>query len=93
MTTRGQMAAAGVAWALAILACAIAGVAVLAWSNAQRIRRQRVRLNRLLRRYERAESDLLSLRKRHAAQVASSLDTPKGTIDFRSQFGEDLYLW
>ncbi|MCH7791690.1 MAG: FkbM family methyltransferase [Planctomycetes bacterium] len=93
MTTLGQMAAAGVAWALAVLACALVGVTGLAWSNARRIRRQRVRLNRLLRRYERAESDLLSLRKQHAAQVASSLDTPKGTIDFRSQFGEDLYLW
>ena len=94
MTTLGQMAAAGVAWALVILACAIVGVAALAWSNGRRIRRQRVRLNRVLRRFERAEVELLRLRKTVAAQAAARAGgDPNAAIEFRSQFGEDVYVW
>ena len=78
---------------LLLAALAALTALIFAWSNTRRLRRQRVRLTRLLRRFERSESDLLTLRKQHAAQIASKPDTPKSTIDFRSQFGEDLYLW
>ena len=94
MTTLGQIAAAGVAWALAILSGAVVGVGALAWRTAVRTRRQRVRLNRVLRRFERAEMELLRLRKTVAAQSAArSGGDPSVPIEFRSQFGEDVYVW
>ncbi len=80
--------------ALTLVISALAVTALIfAIANTRRLNRQRIRLNRLLRRFERAESDLLSLRKRHASQIASQPNPPPITIDFRSQFGEDLYLW
>lgn len=77
---------------LAIAALALTAL-MFALATTRRLKRHTIRLNRLLRRFERAESDLLNLRKRHAAQIASYPDPPRITVDFRSQFGEDLYLW
>jgi FkbM family methyltransferase len=84
---------------LAALAVVLALAAlVLAWANTRRIGRERVRLGRIQRRFERAEADLLHLRKRTAVaqagrQAVSNPDATTDPIAFHSQFGEDVYLW
>ena len=95
---------------LALIAVALALAAlVVAWANTRRIGRERVRLGRIQKRFERAEADLLNLRKTAAVAQASRAAPNPGTssditditdttgthhpVAFHSQFGEDVYLW
>lgn len=79
--------------AIAIILLSAAIVLVVAVSE-----RRHKRIGRRLRRFERAETDLLRLRRlvyadRAAAVLAREGRTPVYPIEFPSQFGEDMLLW
>jgi FkbM family methyltransferase len=79
--------------AIAIVLLAVALVAVVAVME-----RRHVRVQRRLRRFERAETDLLRLRRlvyadRAMVAMAKAGRTPVYPITFPSQFGEDMLLW
>jgi len=81
---------------LALIAAALGGF--LALQNARRLRRQRIRMNRIKTRYERAEAELLRTRKTLCSMQAGRALESGGAasrypIEFRSQFGEDVLLF
>jgi FkbM family methyltransferase len=78
---------------ISIILLAVALVAVVAVSE-----RRHARVRRRLRRFERAETDLLRLRRlvyadRATAALSRAGRTPLYPMEFPSQFGEDMLLW
>lgn len=77
-----------------ILAAGVLAVAAHSIANTRRFRR----LARRYRRLERAETDLMHLRRvvyqREATvTLAEQGRVPRTRVEFRSEFGEDMFLW
>ena len=80
--------------AFIILAVAITGVAAHSVANTKRFRR----LTRRSARLERAETELLRVRRKMykheaTAMLAAQGKPPRMPVEFRSEFGEDMLLW